>query len=130
VFDWAIDACISGITRNPARDVKYPRSRGGGCHTWTRAQVAKFETVNPVGSKARLALALLLYPGQRKSDIILFGHQHVQDGTVTFTQQKNAERNPVTLSVPVFPYSETSSMPIMANSSFGLDWGTDEKVVR
>jgi integrase len=46
-------------------------------------------------------MALLLYTGQRRSDVILFGKQHVRDGWLKFTQQKNRKRKPVTLEIPV-----------------------------
>ncbi len=50
-----------------------------------------------------LALALLLFTGQRRSDVVRFGRQHVRDGWLTFTQAKNQNRKPVTLSIPVLP---------------------------
>jgi integrase len=103
VFDWAMEAHIPGVTRNPARDVKYPKSRAGGFHSWSPDEVERFELAHPVGTKARLAFALLMFTGQRKSDIILFGPGHVGDGVLRFTQQKNAARKPVTLTLPVLP---------------------------
>ncbi len=44
--------------------------------------------------KARLALALLLFTGQRRSDITRLGRQHVRNGRLTFTQHKGRKRNP------------------------------------
>ncbi len=66
-------------------------------------KVEQFEERHPVGSKARLAFALLLYTGQRRSDIVSFGRQHIKDGWLSFTQVKNRNRKPVTLSIPVRP---------------------------
>jgi hypothetical protein len=43
-------------------------------------EVTKFEAAHVPGSTARLALALLLFTGQRKFDVIAFGRQHVKDG--------------------------------------------------
>src|SRR5262249_23101532 len=68
-----------------------------------RAEVDQFKARHPVGTKARLALDLLLYTGQRGSDVILFGQQHVRDGWLRFTQQKNRNRRPVSLQLPVLP---------------------------
>ena len=99
VFDWAMEAHVQGVTRNPARDVKYPKARAGGFHSWSPEEVARFEATHQVGTKARLAFALLMFTGQRKSDIVVFGPQHVSDGVLRFTQQKNAARNPVTLAL-------------------------------
>jgi integrase len=43
----------------------------------------------------------MLYTGQRRSDVVIFGRQHLRDGWLHFTQQKNRSRNPITLAVPV-----------------------------
>jgi integrase len=55
-----------------------------------------------------LALALLLFTGQRKSDVIAFGRQHVKDGWLLFTQFKNRNRRPVTLDLPVLLELQTA----------------------
>jgi integrase len=47
------------------------------------------------------ALALLLYTGQRRSDVVLLGKQHVRNGWLRFTQQKNRNRKPITLELPI-----------------------------
>jgi integrase len=61
------------------------------------------KTVNPIGTKARLALALLLFTGQRRSDITRFGRQHVRSGKLTFTQHKGRNRKPKRLVLPILP---------------------------
>ena len=48
---------------NPARDVSYIRTGSTGYHTWTIEEVRQFEERHPVGTKARLALALLVFTG-------------------------------------------------------------------
>src|SRR6186997_2287414 len=64
---------------------------------------AAHEERHPVGSKARLALALLLFTGQRRSDVIRFGKQHAKGGKLTFTQFKGRQRKPKTLVLPMLP---------------------------
>ena len=54
-----------------------------GYHTWTLEEATKFEAAHLPGSTARLALALLLFTGQRKSDVIAFGRQHVKGWLAT-----------------------------------------------
>jgi integrase len=88
---------------NPARDVEYFKSGSTGFHTWTPEEVQRFEERHPVGSKARLALALLLFTGQRRSDIIRFGKQHAKGGKLTFTQHKGRNRKPKRLTLPILP---------------------------
>jgi integrase len=89
--------------RNPARDVEYFKSGTGGFHTWTPEEVQQFETRHPLGTKARLALALMLFTGQRRSDIIRFGKQHAKGGKLTFTQYKGRNRKPKRLTLPILP---------------------------
>jgi integrase len=88
-------------TTNPAGDVAYFRNQTDGSHSWTDDKVARFEAKHPIGSKGRLALALMLYIGQRRSVIVLFGREHVSNGWIIFTQQKNRNRKPVRLKLPI-----------------------------
>ena len=88
---------------NPARDVEYFRSSSEGFHSWTPDEVQQFEECHPIGTKARLALALLSFTGQRRSDIIRFGKQHAKGGYLTFTQHKGRNRNPTRLTLPILP---------------------------
>ncbi|RVT84610.1 integrase [Rhodobacteraceae bacterium CCMM004] len=88
---------------NPAANVELLRSKSEGYHSWTLAEIEKYEAAHPVGTTARLALALALYTGQRRSDLVLMGRQHVQDGWLCFTQQKGKDRHPVRLELPIIP---------------------------
>src|SRR5258705_7111865 len=51
------------IKSNIARDIEYFRSGSTGFHTWTVEEVQQFEARHPIGTKARLALALLCFTG-------------------------------------------------------------------
>jgi integrase len=101
VFSFAVASDLA--VRNPVKEVPYLQSSSKGFHSWSIEEVEAFEKRHAVGTKARLALALLLYTGQRRSDVVLFGRQHIKDGWLTLTQVKNSARNPVTLSIPVHP---------------------------
>ena len=63
-------------------------STSKGFHCWTDEEIAQFEAHHPIGSKPRLALALLLYTGQRRGDVIRIGRQHIRDGVLLIVQQK------------------------------------------
>ncbi|MCL4068630.1 hypothetical protein M3484_18860 [Pseudomonas sp. GX19020] len=78
VFKFAVQ--YEHLSQNPAADVEQLKSKGDGYHSWTLDEIEKFESVHPVGTTARLALALALYTGQRRSDLVQFGKQHVRDG--------------------------------------------------
>jgi integrase len=74
-----------------------------GFHTWSVEEVEQFEERHPIGTKARLALGLLLYTGQRRSDVIRLGKQHARGGKLTFTQHKGRNRKPHRLTLPILP---------------------------
>jgi len=108
VFKYAIAAEHPGAERNPARDVPYMKTGSQGFHTWTIAEVQQYAKKHPIGTKAYLALALLLFTGQRRSDVVQFGRQHIKNGWLTFTQVKNRKTKPVTLSIPIMPWLQSA----------------------
>jgi integrase len=60
----------------------------GGFRTWTEGEIAQFEAAHSIGTRARLAFALLLYTAQRRGDVVRMGRQHVRDGFIAVRQQK------------------------------------------
>jgi len=96
-------ASINLVPVNLAMLVPYIQTGGDGFHTWSIEEVRQFEERWPVGTMARLSLALLLFTGQRRSDVVLFGKQHVRAGQLHFVQVKNQRRNPVRLVLPIVP---------------------------
>src|SRR5262249_11895249 len=73
---------------DPTASVRCPTFRSAGFYTWTDDDIAAFEAKHPIGTQARLALALLLYTAQRRSDVIRMGRQHIRDGLVHVRQSK------------------------------------------
>ena len=84
---------------DPTREVRAIRIRSEGHHSWTDDEIVQFERHYPIGSRARLALALLLYTGQRRGDVIRMGAQHIRDGALHVKQEKTG----VELIIPVHP---------------------------
>jgi integrase len=87
------------LAHNPATGVKRLRTRGGGIHSWTEEEIAAFEARHPIGTKPRLALALLLYTAQRRSDVVRLGWQNIRAGTIAVRQEKTQAR----LAIPLHP---------------------------
>jgi integrase len=75
----------------------------GGFHAWTPDEVRAFEARHPIGSKARLALALLLYTGARRGDVVTFGRQHIRDGWLRYVPRKTSYRRMDPSEKPVLP---------------------------
>ena len=65
---------------NPASGIKFKLPKSDGFHAWNEAEIAAFETHHLIGTQARLALALLLYSGQRRGDVIRMGAATTVDG--------------------------------------------------
>jgi len=84
---------------NPAAGVRSPKLRSGGFYTWTEEDIAHFEAKHPVGTRGRLALALLLYTAQRRADVIKLGRQHIRDGMIHVRQRKTGTM----LAIPIHP---------------------------
>src|SRR5262249_42508184 len=61
----AID--IGWLKHDPSVGIKRPKSKE--IRSWTDSEIENFEERWPVGTKERLAFALLLYTGQRRSDV-------------------------------------------------------------
>ena len=68
VFRWAIEA--DEAPHDPTRDVKAIAYATKGYHTWTLEEVEAFEERHPIGSKARLAMTLMLYTACRREDAV------------------------------------------------------------
>ncbi len=107
MFKWALKSSytVNGkpMKLNPVLSVDTVKYTTEGHHTWTLDEVARFEKAHPVGSKARLALGLYIYLGQRIGDVWQLGRQHERAGVLVFTQDKNHARNPVRMELPVLP---------------------------
>lgn len=77
---WRID--------DPTYKLKGFKNEGPGFHTWTDDEIDQFKARHPAGSKPRLALYMLLYLVQRRSDIVELGRQHRRGDRIEFRQIK------------------------------------------
>jgi integrase len=104
ILAWALANDIAGVTANVAVRVPLLKAkRAGGFPVWAPTDIDRFEERHPIGSKARLAMALLCFTGARRSDIVLLGQQHVRDGRIRFLMQKGRNREPLTVDIPMHP---------------------------
>lgn len=101
MFNWALDAGYA--EHNPALNIRNLPSNSTGHHTWTVAEIEQYCRHHPLGTKARLALELLLFTGVRVSDAVTLGKQMERDGWLYFTEAKGAERHPKRRELPILP---------------------------
>lgn len=115
-------AIRQGLARtNPVIATKPYKVDGTGFHTWSEDEIARYEARHPLGSKARLALDLMLWTGQRGGDARLMGPQHVKNKRLIVTQEKGQGR--VTVSLPILAPLARS---ILATKSGALVFLTSE----
>lgn len=84
---------------DPTIGFKPARYKPAGIHSWTEDEIAAYEAVHPVGTRARLALALLLFPACRRGDAIRLGRQNVRGNTLSYRQEKTGRQ----LAIPIHP---------------------------
>jgi integrase len=73
---------------DPTHGVRFKLPKSDGHRTWTEDDIAAFEAAYPVGTKQRLALALLLGTALRACDVVRIGRMHIRNGVLRITQQK------------------------------------------
>jgi integrase len=65
---------------------------GGEFHAWTEDEIRQFERRWPVGTRERTAFALLLFTGQRGSDVRRMGWQDVRENAIHVVQLKTGQK--------------------------------------
>jgi integrase len=77
LYSWAIKNDLAAA--NPAEKLEKLGGGSEGFYTWTEQDVEAFEAFWPIGTRARLAMSIMLYLGVRRSDAVLIGKkQRVQ----------------------------------------------------
>lgn len=105
VFKWATSLGVELAHHNPARDV--PMLTGdndsAGFHTWTDDEVLAFIARHERGSRAYVAMMLMMFGGGRRSDVVALGRQHVRDGWLRYTLHKNRNTKAIQIEIPLHP---------------------------
>ena len=97
LFRWAKESGILSV--DPTEGIKARVPRTEGFHAWTEEEIERFQTRWPVGTRERLALAVLLYTGLRRGDAAMVGRQHIRDGVITLRTAKTSQQ----IAIPVLP---------------------------
>lgn len=87
------------LATDPTTGVRRRAYTVAGYRPWTEADIAAFEAKWPSGTKPRRAMALLLYTGQRRSDVVRMGRQHIRQGRIHVRQVKTNRE----LELPIHP---------------------------
>jgi integrase len=99
IMNYAIETGVRAD--NPFAGLK--RYRLGTYHTWTDAEIEQFERRWPLGTRERLAFALLLYTGQRGGDVVKMLRSDIVDGRIRVAQDKARKGTTNELMIPIHP---------------------------
>ena len=77
---------IDMLKSDPSAGIKRPKS--GDIRSWTDAELLQYENRWPIGTKQRLAYALMLFTGQRRSDAYRMDWSHIGVEGIRVVQQK------------------------------------------
>jgi integrase len=97
LFRWAKHT--QHVEIDPTEGVKGFPQKTEGFHAWTDEEIARFEERWAVGTRERLAIAVLLYTGFRRGDAAILGRQHLKDGVITFRTAKTGQQ----VTIPLLP---------------------------
>lgn len=101
MFGWAIENKVA--SSNPARDVKRIDYATDGFHTWSVDEVAQFIKRHPAGTKAYLALGILLFLGVRGGDVVKLGPGMVSNGVIRMVPRKTRHKRVEESFKPILP---------------------------
>jgi len=90
---YAID--VGWLKHDPSLGIKRPKTQE--IRSWTDTEIETFEKRWQIGTKQRLAFALLLYTGQRRSDVHRMTWADVNGSTIRVVQQKTGHK----LAIPI-----------------------------
>jgi len=83
---------LGWITDNPVEEVeRVAVPKTGGFYSWTEADIAQYRAHHELGTRARLALEIILWTMQRRGDARLFGPEHLKDGQISYRQGKTGK---------------------------------------
>lgn len=85
-LDWCVSEGL--ISANPTTAIARPTGSKEGYRPWAEDQIEAFRRRHLVGTKARLALELLVNTGAARIDAVQLGRQHVRDGILSFRRHK------------------------------------------
>lgn len=124
MLEFAVDEGL--LPDNPTTGVKRFKVKTDGFTAWNRDQLHQFVAAHPVGTKAHLAMMLLIGTACRRSDLVLLGPDHVEevDGhrRLSFLQAKHGFAEESRVTVPVIrPLKEALAAAKQIGETFLLN---------
>jgi integrase len=91
------------LADDPAEGIKNLSAKTDGYTTWSEADIDAFLARHPIGTREHLALALLIFTAQRRSDIVRMGPQHIRATPFGKVIDVRQNKTGAKLAIPVHP---------------------------
>jgi integrase len=101
MFKWALPE--GRVPDDPTLGVTRQQIKSTGYRTWSEGDIDQYKRRHRLGTMARLAIELLLTTAARRGDVVKFGPQHVEGGTITFEQHKKDGAEDALVIIPLHP---------------------------
>ncbi|AUH34635.1 tyrosine-type recombinase/integrase [Paracoccus tegillarcae] len=119
LFNYAIKNGFQGMQHNPARHADRMKENPDGYHTMTDAEIDRYLAVHGEGTKARLALLLILNTGAARQDVCRLGWQNVSDGRIAYRRGKTK----IGADLPILPELATELVHLPRDQMLFLTHG-------
>lgn len=123
MYDWAIERKY--VHTNPARGIKSVYVKGDGAKPWKAADVKKFFKKHKEGTKANVAMSVLLWTGCRIEDLTILGRAYecMLDG-IEALRWTPLKKGSTEVTIPLLPPLKTATRaPIVQGGTYVLGRG-------
>lgn len=123
MYDWAIERRY--LQTNPARGIRSIYRKGEGAQPWKAADVKQFFVKHQPGTKAHVAMSVLLWTGCRIEDLTILGRAHecVIDGLEALRWQP-LKKGSSEVVIPILPpLKEATRAPKVLGATYVLGRG-------
>jgi len=110
------------IITNPADLADGAGGKRGTRHTWTEEEIARYRAKHELGTKARLALEIMLWTGQRRGDASRLGPQHIKGDRIEWRAAKGGKAM-VMLLAPQLKAAITAMPTVGIRTLLVTQWG-------
>lgn len=108
---------------NPTISVDSRKTKEGGYHTWTDAEVQQYRDHFPSGTKARLALELMLATGAARQDAAAMGRHNIKGDVIYYRRGKTGQETELPIRYMPDLIAEIVQLPFGATVFIAKDNG-------
>ncbi len=101
LLDHAVD--LGWRADNPAASVKPFKVASQGFHTWNEDEIAQYLATHPLGSVPHAAMALMLYTGAARSDVVTLGWSNIRDDRILYRRRKTIRSTATLIDIRIHP---------------------------